>query len=231
MTSSPFTRFQRLRGALMRCAGAVLALAAIPALIVPLPASSQTTPRIVSVDVSGNVHVPTSAILSVVQARPGQPYDPKVVQADLQRISALGYFADQAAPLVRQRPGGVAITYRVIENPVVTKVAFVGNTHVPSDTLSALMDTSVGQVLNTGTLRQDFLKINSYYDRIGYGGQLPTHIKDLNIDPRTGALTITLQEGLTVTAVNIGGDAILPAIVVLLGIWLLARRALPLRAR
>ncbi len=211
MTSSLW----RARGALHRCAGLVLALASVMMLVTPSLGAAAPAPSIVSVDVSGNVHVPTQTIMGVIQARPGQPYDPKVVQGDLQRIFALGYFADQAAPLIRQRPGGVAITYRVIENPVITKILFSGNSHVPADTLLALMDTSVGQVLNTNTLRQDFLKINSYYDRIGYGGQIPSHVKNLNIDPKTGSLTIDVQEGLVISGVGIGGDALLPPTVIL----------------
>ena len=211
MTSSLW----RARGALHRCAGLVLALASVFALLMPVSGAAAPAEKIVSVDVSGNVHVPTATIMGVIAARPGQPYDPAVVQADLQRIFALGYFADQAAPLIRQRPGGVAITYRVIENPVITKISFNGNAHVPNDTLLALMDTSVGQVLNTNTLRQDFLKINSYYDRIGYGGQLPSHVKNLNIDPKTGGLSIDVQEGLTIKSIEIGGDPILPPTVIL----------------
>ena len=207
MTSSLW----RARGALHRCVGLVLALVWILPLVAPASAQSANAPLIVSVDVSGNAHVPTQTIMAVVQARPGQTYNPQVVQSDLQRIFALGYFADQAAPLVRQRPGGVAITYRVIENPVITKILFTGNTHVPADTLLALMDTSVGQVLNTNTLREDFLKINSYYDRIGYSGQLASHVTNLNIDSKSGALTIDLREGLTISdAVEIAGDPLLP---------------------
>jgi outer membrane protein assembly factor BamA len=211
MTSS----LRGARGVLQRCAGIVLTLATIVSLMTPAPAISATAPPIVSVDVSGNVHVPTATIMNVIAAKPGQPYDPKVVQADLQRIFALGYFADQAAPLIRQRPNGIAITYRVIENPVITKINFQGNTHVPSDTLLALMDTSVGQVLNTNTMRQDFLKINSYYDRIGYAGQLPSHVTNLAIDSQTGAVTLDIKEGLTITAVNIAGDPVLPPTLIL----------------
>lgn len=211
MTSSLW----RARGALHRCAGLVLALASILMLISPAPAQSASAPKIVSVDISGNVHVPTQTIMAVVQARPGQPYNPQVVQGDLQRIFALGYFADQAAPLIRQRPHGIAITYRVIENPVITKIVFNGNQKVPADTLLALMDTSVGQVLNTNTLRNDFLKINSYYDRIGYGGQLNSHVKNLNIAAKTGTLTIDLQEGLVISKVNVGGDTLLPPSLIL----------------
>lgn len=206
-----------LRRALRALTWSVGALLAIAVAFAPtvVPAAPQGDPKIVSVDVTGNLHVPTATIMAVVAARPGQPYDPKVVQEDLARINALGYFADIAPPLVRQRPNGIAITYRVIENPVISKISFVGNNKVPSDTLLALMDLSVGQVFNTNTFRQDVLKINNYYERIGYGGQVPTHVKDINLDPKTGAVTLTIQEGLVVKNVIIGGDPLLPPTLIL----------------
>src|SRR5579872_3879711 len=195
---------------LFRSLSALLALTVVTAAALPVVVRSATAPKIVAVDVTGNVHVPIATIMQVIQAHPGDAYDPKIVQDDLARINALGYFSDIAPPLVRPRPTGVAITYRVIENPVITKVTFAGNTHVPSDTLLALMDLSVGQVFNTNTFRQDVLKINNYYERIGYGGQVPTHVKDLNLDPKTGALTLVIQEGLVVKDILIGGDPLLP---------------------
>ncbi|MBV8637373.1 MAG: BamA/TamA family outer membrane protein [Candidatus Eremiobacteraeota bacterium] len=192
---------------------AVLALVVVLTFVSPLAAfsaSAPAAPKIVSVDITGNAHVPTAAIMQVVQARPGEPYDPRIVQQDLANINALGYFADVAPPLVRARPGGVAITYRVIENPVISKISFTGNQKVPNDTLLALMDLSVGQVFNSNTFRQDVLKINNYYERIGYGGQVPSHVKDINLDPKTGALTLAIQEGLVVKNIIIGGDPVLP---------------------
>src|SRR5580698_9048743 len=183
---------------------AMLRLCLAPAIAAPAPSA----PKIVSVDITGNLPVPTATIMSVMAARPGQPYDAKTVQDDLARINAQGYFADIAPPLVRARPNGVAITYRVVENPVITKIGFTGNQKVPSDTLSALMDLSVGQVFNTNTFRQDVLKINNYYERIGFGGQVPTHVKDVNF--QNGVLTLTVQEGLVVKNIEIGGDPLLP---------------------
>ncbi|MGA8474756.1 MAG: POTRA domain-containing protein [Candidatus Cybelea sp.] len=200
----------RRLGALKRYVGTLLILLLATGLS-PTPAlSASATPKIVSVDVTGNLHVPTQTIMAVIQARRGQSYDPKVVQEDLARINALGYFADIAPPLIRPRPGGIAITYRVVENPVITKILFGGNAKVPGDTLLALMDLSVGQVFNTNTFRQDVLKINNYYERIGYGGQVPTHVKDINLDSQTGVLTLTIQEGLVVKNIIIGGDPLLP---------------------
>jgi len=84
--------------------------------------------------------------------------------------------------VITQRPDGVAVTFRVVENPVVTSVHFLGNKAVSADTLTALMDTAPGQVFNLKTYQEDVLKINSYYDKIGYGGQVPSHVTDVNID-------------------------------------------------
>jgi outer membrane protein assembly factor BamA len=200
------------RGTLRARAWWVSLVLAISVALAPavVPAAPEGNVKIVSVDITGNLHVPTATIMAVVQARPGEAYDPKIVQQDLARINALGYFADIAPPLVRQRPGGIAITYRVIENPVISKIAFAGNAKVPSDTLLALMDLSIGQVFNANTFRQDVLKINNYYERIGYGGQVPRHVKDINLDPKTGALTLTIQEGLVVKNIVVGGDPLLP---------------------
>jgi len=170
----------------------------------------QTAPTVVSVSVSGNVHVPTDRILAVIKTKVGQPFDEQTVRDDLAAINDLGYFADQVPPLIRQRPDGISVTYRVIENPVIQRIVFTGNDHVPSDTLLALMDTAPGQVLNTNTFHQDVLKINSYYDKVGYGGQVPTHVRDLNIDPQTGVLRIDIREGLTIRHVIVKGDTVLP---------------------
>jgi outer membrane protein assembly factor BamA len=173
--------------------------------------SAPAAPTVVDVSVSGNAHVPTDQILAVVKTKVGQPFDEATVQADLQSIFDLGYFADQVPPLIRQRPTGIAITFRVIENPVIQRIVFHGNDNVPSDTLLALMDTSIGQVLNTNTFHEDVLKINSYYDKVGYGGQLPSHVANLQINPQTGELDIDIREGLTVRHINITGDPVLPA--------------------
>ncbi|GAC1492075.1 MAG: hypothetical protein NVS1B2_04550 [Vulcanimicrobiaceae bacterium] len=201
-------------------APAPLATAGVPAPAPPLPAAEPApsraperrppanAPRVVSVDVSGNAHVPTERILAVVRTRAGSGFDERTVREDLQNIFDLGYFSDQVPPLIRQRPGGIAITYRVIENPVIGRIAFSGNDHVPSDTLLALMDTAVGQVLNTNTFHQDVLKINSYYDKIGYSGQVPTHVAGLNI-AKDGVLSLTVREGLTVRNITIAGNSLL----------------------
>lgn len=196
---------------------AVLLVVALLLQLSPATVAAEA-PKVIAISVTGNVHVPTDRILSVVKTKVGEPFDPKTVQEDLANIFALGYFTDQVPPIIQQRPNGIAITFRVIENPVITKIGFDGNAHVPSDTLLALMDTAVGQVFNSNTFHEDVLKINSYYNKIGYGGQLATHVPDLSITP-DGVLTLKIQEGLTVRNVIIvpppNADPVLPPTVII----------------
>jgi outer membrane protein insertion porin family len=125
--------------------------------------------RVVSVSVAGNSHVPSDQILAALQTRVGQPFKDETVKADMQTLANSGYFSDQVAPTIRHRPGGgVAVTFNVVENPVVTKVVFRGDTAVTPETLGALMDTAPGNVLNMNTFKQDVVKINAYYDKMGY---------------------------------------------------------------
>jgi outer membrane protein assembly factor BamA len=201
--------FERFR----RTPRIALAVLAFFGLVTPAAYSAPAAPTVVSVAVTGNVHIPTDRILAVVKTKVGDPFDPAIVQQDLRAIADLGFFADQAPPIIKQRPDGVAITFRVIENPVVTAIRFGGNKAVSADTLMALMDTAPGQVFNIKTYQQDVLKINSYYDKIGFGGQLPSHVTDVNI-AADGVLTLTVQEGLTVRHIIItqqpDADPLLP---------------------
>ncbi len=177
------------------------------------PGAPAAAPIVVDVSVTGNTHVPEDRILAVIHTKVGQPFDPAVVTDDLRAINDLGYFSDQAPPVIKQRPDGVSVTFRVVENPIVTSIRFQGNKTVSVDTLSALMDTAAGQVFNLKTYQEDVLKINSYYDKIGYGGQVPSHVTDVNIDT-AGVLTLTIEEGLTVRHVIIvpqpDADPVLP---------------------
>ena len=195
---------------------ALLCVAVLAYVVPPATSSAANAPIVVSVAVSGNAKVPADRILAVVATKAGDPFDAATVQNDLRAIADLGFFAGQAPPVIHAAKGGVAITFRVIENPVVTAIRFSGNKSVSADTLLALMDTAPGQVFNLKTYQNDVLKINSFYDKSGFGGQLPSHVADVKIGP-DGNLTITLQEGLTVrnvvfTPASEGADPLLPSV-------------------
>jgi outer membrane protein assembly factor BamA len=163
----------------------------------PVTAAASAAAIVRAVDVMGNAHVPASAILAAIRTKVGDPFDPRLVTDDLHAINDLGYFADQAPPIIKQRPDGISVTFRVVENPVVTSINFRGDRTVSADILAALMDTTTGKVFDLKLYQEDVLKINAYYDRIGFGGQVPSHVTDVNIDA-SGKLVLYIQEGLTV---------------------------------
>jgi outer membrane protein assembly factor BamA len=195
---------------LMRSAAVLVAAAALVVAVMPQATPAASTPIVTAVNIRGNAHVPTDRIAAVIKTRPGTPLDMKQLAADQNAILSLGFFSDVKTD-VRAAPGGAAVTFIVIENPVVTKITFDGNTHVTNDILTALMDTSTGAVLNTNTLRDDVAKINSYYDKLGYTGT--RHVKNIHIDP-DGHLLIDVKEGVTVAKIDIEGNNIVrtPAI-------------------
>jgi hypothetical protein len=103
---------------------------------------------------------------------------------------------------VRAAPGGVAVTFIVIENPIVTKITFDGNTHVSSDILTALMSatsfvehakglTDTGRITEENLqpapalvfffgldLAKNLLRIASHYADIRHGK--PPHLLSLS---------------------------------------------------
>ncbi|MBC5805184.1 MAG: BamA/OMP85 family outer membrane protein [Candidatus Eremiobacter antarcticus] len=190
-------------------AAVIVGVLVLVAGVSPTPAANQ--PIVTAINVRGNVHVPTDKIATVIREQPGTPLDQKKLSADQQAILGLGYFTDVKTD-VHQTPGGVAVSFIVIENPQVSKINFSGNKQVTTDILGALMDTTVGSVLNTNTLRDDVQKINSYYDKLGYIGT--RHVQDIKIDSN-GTVSIAVKEGVTVTKVDVHGNTIIPTPVIL----------------
>jgi outer membrane protein assembly factor BamA len=202
-SASPLTLVLRFAGAALL--SAILAFVAAPQGLTAAP-----QPLITAINVRGNAHVPVDRIAAVIHSQPGAPLDQKQVAADRAAILALGFFTDVKTD-IRPTPGGVSLNYIVIENPVVAKITFAGNSHVTTDILSALMDTTVGAVLNTNTLRDDVTKINSYYDKLGYIGT--RHVTNIAIGA-DGGVRLDIQEGVTVSKVVVTGDSVVAAPVI-----------------
>jgi outer membrane protein assembly factor BamA len=173
--------------------GVALAGLVLPCVAAAAPSGATVT----SVRIQGNVKVTSDQILVVVATKAGDRFNPATVESDALAIAKLGFFSNVSAPLVQNVRGGVAVTFRVVENPVVREVRFTGNASVSKETLSALLDTAPGQVYNTTTATQDVFRINSYYDRRGFGGQVPSHVTNVGFGA-DGVLTVALREGLIV---------------------------------
>jgi len=175
----------------------------------PQPAGTeeQQFPRVVSIEVEGNQKVPTEEVLQVVSTRLGDPLLEPRIRRDMQAIFDIGFFTDVRLD-TRYAPGGVRLVFRVLENPVVQSVEITGNQVVPTEKILELMDTEVGQTLNTRVLNADIQNINKYYDsELGYL-LTPSHVSE--IDFSEGRLRLTVSDGVAVKSVEVKGVTVFP---------------------
>ncbi len=163
------------------------------------------SPPIVNIEVEGNETVPAQQILEVVSTRIGDPLLEPRLRRDLQAIFDLGYFTDVrfATPTA---PGGIRLVFRVLENPVVQGIEFRGNQVVDSAKLAELIDTKLGEVLNTRTIYADIQAINAYYnDDLGLLRN-PTHVTDVAFED--GRVVLTIVDGIVVSEVEVTGVSV-----------------------
>lgn len=176
-----------------------------PGTAVQPPTSSQAAPaltgKIAHITILGNKNIATGAILSILAAKIGDPYTPQAADKDLAALNGMGVFMKPASVSATPDPaGGVDLTYTVAEYPIVTAIKFTADTptgepSVPAADLRAQMKTKIGQVLNTDILVSD---LNTLFARdTGYvakHGRFADVSANMNIEPKTGVVTIPLVE-------------------------------------
>ena len=127
----PQAFFQRLRsfGALVAIVAGVSAAGAIDTSIgFVTSAHAQTVVR--QIQVQGNRRVEPATVRSYLDFAVGDRYDDARVNSSLRALFATGLFADVNIYLQ-----GTVVVVTVVENPVISKVAFEGNSEVETKTL------------------------------------------------------------------------------------------------
>lgn len=100
-----------------------------------------------AVDIQGNRRLRDEDLLFQIQTRPGDVFDPRQLERDLQSLLATGFF-DKTATRVLTEPGargGVNIIFEVKELPIIRDLQFEGLKSVQeSDVLKAFRENRVG---------------------------------------------------------------------------------------
>jgi outer membrane protein insertion porin family len=166
-----------------------------------LPAYGQEGQKVAQIVITGNQNINKETIANVVKLAPGAQYTKEAADKDREAISAIGYFS-AVSVRTEETPEGLRVIYDVAENPVVKEIKIVGAGPVPEPTISKLIRTQAGQVLNTETLKIDIDAIQRYYRDKGYIAYVT---EDIGIDSKTGDLTIPILVH-TVASVDIVGN-------------------------
>lgn len=93
--------------------------------------AAQKAVIISAVRVEGTQRIEPETVVSYMLIKPGDPYDAGRVNSSLKTLFATGLFSD-----VNIRREGTILIVRVIENPVVNRVAFEGNRKIDDDDLA-----------------------------------------------------------------------------------------------
>jgi outer membrane protein insertion porin family len=144
-------------------------------------AATAQTPLVAGIGVTGNSEVVDEHILSVVGTKVGEPLDRDQIQKDVDAIYDLGFFSLVDVSITPQA-GGVYVEFEVVENPVVQKVEFTGNTVFTDEELMEVLFTRPGNVFNRTFFRHDLQRVVEKYEKAGY---TMVRVGDVRVDAGT----------------------------------------------
>jgi outer membrane protein insertion porin family len=160
------------------------------------PASAQ------SISVQGNKRVETETIRSFLTLAPGESYTPARIDQGIKDLFATGLFSD-----VRIRRVGNGIAVQVVENSLINRVSFVGNSKVKTEMLLGEVQTRSRGPFSQAIIDQDVARIREIYARSGRAAAEVTAQVSSQPDGRIDVV-FSIREGdkTGVTAINIQGN-------------------------
>jgi outer membrane protein insertion porin family len=168
----------------------------------PAFTAAPATPQVLcQTTVVGNRRIPKESILARLFSRPGDPYDPTVVERDFNSLWNTSYFEDVRIERVDE-PTCIQLTVYVRERPTIREVNFKGNNAITvSDIMDRFKKEKVGVTVES---QYDPTKVKRaevvLQEMLGEHGHqfatIKTEIKTL--PPAYIAITFNIKEGPTV---------------------------------
>lgn len=165
--------------------------------------AQQTTGVIHAIDVQGNEHVSTQAILNAMRTKVGQPYLQANLDTDKRAIEDMGFFQSVDVRAKAIENDNWDITVQVLEYPVVKEIRIVGNTVYPTDKLRELITVTPGKIFNLRDQLTSARAIEDYYAKRGYLARVE-EFRPLPESP--GTVNVSIRE-LTINSVSVQGNS------------------------
>ncbi len=122
----------------------------------------QSAGTIDAIRIEGSQRIEPETVRSYMSIKPGDPFDAEKVNASLKSLFATGLFAD-----VTLRREGNTLVVRVVENPIVNRVAFEGNRKIENKTLENEVSLRARVVYTRTKVQNDTKRILDVYRRSG----------------------------------------------------------------
>ncbi len=155
-------------------------------------AHAQVADQITAIAVEGSQRVDAETIRSYLLVREGDAFDPIRIDRSLKSLFATGLFAD-----VSLAQEGGTLVVRVLENPVINRIAFEGNKRIDDASLSPEISLKPRVIYTRSKVQGDVNRIQTLYQRSGRFAvtvepkliQLPQNRVDLVFEIDEGTLT------------------------------------------
>ncbi len=152
--------------------------------------------KILKIHVAGNRNVKERVVLAQVKTRKNDLYDPDKLRKDVQSIYGLGNFDDVTLDVV-EMTGGVAVTFHVVEKPMIKRIDFKGNKKLGSGKLRDTISLKENDPLDKLKLNLDVEKVLTLYKDEGFAA---AQVEPFTTADATNHVTITffVTEGIRV---------------------------------
>lgn len=117
---------------------------------------------ITAINVEGNKRIESGTVLSYMLLQPGDPFDVDRMDRSLKTLYATGLFSD-----VNIRREGNTLVVKVVENPIVNRVAFEGNKKLTDDQLKGQIQLRQNAVYTAAQAQADRTKLLDFYAQNG----------------------------------------------------------------
>jgi outer membrane protein insertion porin family len=155
-----------------------------------------------SIRVEGNRRVEPETVRTYLRFNIGDAYDPGKVDQSIRALFSTGLFSDVT---IDREGSGVVV--RVVENPVVSQVAFEGNYEVDKATLSAEVQLKPRSVFTRAKAQADVQRILDIYRRQGrYSASVEPKIIELDNNRVNVVFEINEGGATKVQAINFIGN-------------------------
>ena len=170
----------------------LVAAALMAALLQPWTAATAQTGEVIRrIQVEGNQRIEPSTVESYLAIRPGEPYDPQKVDESIKSLFATGLFDD-----VTIDAQGDTLVVRVVENPIINRIAFEGNKRLESSVLEAEIQLRPRVVYTRARVQNAVNRILELYRRNGrYAAKVEPKI--IELDQNRVDLVFEISEGPT----------------------------------
>jgi len=115
-----------------------------------------------SIRIEGNQRIESETILAYVPLKEGDPFDPERIDQSLKELFATGYFTD-----VSVSRSGDALLIKVVENPIMNRIVFEGNSKLQDDKLKEEVQLQPREAFSRTKVQAAQQRILEIYRRMG----------------------------------------------------------------